>query len=309
MKKILSIIGVAFIAWMAIACTSDVTASNEAQEPLEETKEMRIVSLSGTITELLFECGMGDKLVGVDVTSTYPEAAQELTNLGHTRQLNAEAILALKPTMILVDEQNAENKVLETIRNAGIDIHAISIPQQLDGILTAVKELETITEKTIDTKELADKIANNTAAIEALKAAQTTKPKVLFIYARGAQTMMVAGTNTFAEKMIEIAGGESVVKEFESFKPLTPEALIQYQPDAILMFTSGLESLADETQELSGAELLFGMPGMEQTPAGKNKKVITMDGLYLSGFGPRSSDAALELAKQLYPKADNPTMK
>ena len=304
MKKVLSIVCLLLGTWLVIACGSEAeaTATTDTQEPVAETKEMRIVSLNGTITELLFECGMGDKLVGVDVTSTYPEAAQELTNLGHTRQLNAEAILALKPTMILIDEQNAQNKVLETIRNAGIDIHTISIPQQLDGILTAVKELETISEKTIDTKALADKIAKNTTEIEALKAEQTEKPKVLFIYARGAQTMMVAGTNTFAEKMIEIAGGESIVKEFESFKPLTPEALIQYQPDAILMFTSGLASLADETQELSGADQLFGMPGMEQTPAGKNKKVITMDGLYLSGFGPRSSDAALELAKQLYPK-------
>lgn len=112
--------------------------------------------------------------------------------------------------------------------------------------------------------------------------------------------LMVAGKNTFAEYMIELAGGKHLVKEFESFKPLTPEALVQYQPEVILMFDSGLASLETDKEKNTALEQLFEVPGMAGTPAAQNKRVVTMDGLYLSGFGPRASQAVLELAQKIH---------
>ena len=113
--------------------------------------------------------------------------------------------------------------------------------------------------------------------------------------------MMVAGTNTFAEKMIKIAGGELAIEGIDGFQPLTPEALLQSNPESILMFDSGLKSMAEEGTETTALEQLLATPGIGQTSAGKDKNVITMEGLYLSGFGPRASDAALELARALHP--------
>jgi len=287
---------------LSIACNSE-EPSKEIVEKTETSKEKevwRIVSLNGTITELLYEFELEDNIVGVDVTSTYPASAKSITNLGHSSQLNTEAILALKPNLILIDDKMVGNKALNGLEASGIKIQAIKIPRTLEGSLEVAKQLKTALNKNIETTVLETKIAKNKEKLDALLSAKTTEPKVLFIYARGAQAMMVAGKNTFAESVITLAGGNSIVQEFEEFKPLTPEALLQYQPEVILMFDSGLASLREEGNDKSGEEQLLGIPGILQTPAGQNRRIISMEGLYLSGFGPRASDAVLELATALH---------
>lgn len=289
--------------FIVASCSSENSATQE--DPITtvtEEKEWRIVSLNGTITELLYEFDLGDKVVGVDVTSTYPADVKSVTNLGHSSQLNTEAILALKPNLILIDEGMVGNKALSTLETSGIKIQTIKVPQTIDGSLEVAQQLGTVLDQEIETKALEAKIAKNKTQLETILNASTAQPKVLFIYARGAQAMMVAGKNTFAESVIELAGGNSIVQEFESFKPLTPEALLEYQPEVILMFDSGLASLGDEANDKSGEEQLLGIPGVLQTPAGQNRRIISMEGLYLSGFGPRASDAILELATALHQK-------
>lgn len=289
------------LLYLLSACNSgEQKEVKETTESPTETKAWRIVSLNGTITELLYEFELEDNIVGVDITSTYPKAAKSITNLGHSSQLNTEAILALKPNLILMDEKMAKNKALSGLDASGIKIQTIKIPSSLEGALEVAKQLKTILNKELETTALEAKIVENKQKLETLLAAKTETPKVLFIYARGAQAMMVAGKNTFAESVIRLAGGNPIVQEFESFKPLTPEALLQYQPEVILMFDSGLASLSDEPNDKSGEEQLLGIPGILQTPAGKNRRIISMEGLYLSGFGPRSSDAILELATELH---------
>ena len=121
----------------------------------------------------------------------------------------------------------------------------------------------------------------------------TESPKVLFIYARGAGRLMVAGANTSAAAIIEKAGGQNAIRSFEGFKTMTPESLIEAVPDVILMFSSGLASL-------DGKEGLGQIPGISQTPAYKNNRIIAMDGHYLTAFGPRVGQAALELARGIH---------
>lgn len=285
---------------MMESCQEGKTPEQESIITEKEEIIPRIISLNGTLTELLYEMGVGEQIVGVDVTSTYPEAVQTKTNLGHARQLNAEAILALKPTMILVDEKGSQSPVIETLKNSGVAVGIVVVPQTLEGSLEAAQQLEQLLGVDLNTKALEAKINTNKQAIAAILDAQATRPKVLFIYARGTQTLMIAGENTFAEKMIQLAGGTLAVEGIEDFKPLTPEALLQSQPEVILMFNSGLKSMAEEGAD-NALEQLLEIGAIAQTPAGRNKKVITMEGLYLSGFGPRASDAALELAQQLHP--------
>ena len=109
---------------------------------------------------------------------------------------------------------------------------------------------------------------------------------------------MVGGRNTSVDAMINLVGAKNAAAGLEDFKPLTPEALLETAPDIILMFSEGLASLQDEQR--SAEDALFALPALEMTPAAQNKRVITMDGQYLSGFGPRASAAALELAQKIY---------
>ncbi|MCR9082715.1 MAG: ABC transporter substrate-binding protein, partial [Cyclobacteriaceae bacterium] len=120
----------------------------------------------------------------------------------------------------------------------------------------------------------------------------TSEPngKAAFVMARGPESLFIAGDGSFSETMFSIAGLEQVETNFEDFIPLTPEALISLNPDYLILFESGLESLG-------GTSGLTKIPGITETTAFQKDQIIAMDGLYLSGFGPRMGKAAIELAK------------
>jgi len=103
---------------------------------------------------------------------------------------------------------------------------------------------------------------------------------------------MVAGRETAADSVIVLAGAENAVTGYTGYKPLSPEAAVAIAPDIILVTTQGL-------QQSGGADGVLDMPGVSLTPAAKNKRIISMDALYLLGFGPRTADAAMELHRQI----------
>lgn len=258
----------------------------------------RIISLGGTLTEILYDLGYGDQLVGVDVTSTYPVAVNATPKVGHVSQLNVEGLLALQPTLVFVDADNADKPALKTLATAGVTVVPVKMATTLDNAALVAKQLAAylpISAESLSAYQR--KVAGELASFSDLL---TTKPatpaRVLFLYARSAKQIMVAGTGTEAAAMIEIAGGKNAVNAFPGFKPLTPEALVEAAPDVILMLHSGLE-------KLDGKAGLANIPGMDQTPAFQNDNIIAMDGQYLLGFGPRAAQAARELSQNLYPPA------
>ena len=118
---------------------------------------------------------------------------------------------------------------------------------------------------------------------------------MLFVYARGPSTLLVGGGGTAADAMIRLAGGTNAASGFDGYKPLTAEAAVAAAPQVILVTTSGLESVG-------GTDGLLDLPGLALTPAGKARRVVAMDDLYLLGFGPRVAGAMAALADQLRDK-------
>ncbi|MEM7575565.1 MAG: ABC transporter substrate-binding protein [Bacteroidota bacterium] len=274
-------------------------ADHEGEDqPTTTTSANKIVSLSGTITELFFKLGMQDKLVGVDITSTYPEAARELPQLGHISQLNAESILALEPDLIVHESSSTgPSEVLTQLASSGIEVVEIETSHRLENPLEVLDQLNEHFEIPTGKRDiLAQTIAANQASLTEYLSLIDGNPRVLFLYARGMGRLMVGGSATSAAQVIELAGGINAIQSFEDFEALTPEALVEASPDIILMFSSGLASL-------DGKEGLAQIPGMSATPAFQNDRIIAMDGLLLTGFGPRSSDAILELAKRFHSSA------
>ncbi|TXF84387.1 ABC transporter substrate-binding protein [Neolewinella aurantiaca] len=270
--------------------------SSEGHPEAETTgaEEQRIVSLNGTLTELLYDLGYGDQLVGVDVTSSYPAAANEVPKLGHVSQLNVEGMLALRPTVVFVADEAKDKPALKTLAEAGVKVVPVKMNATLDNAVVAAKTLaDHLPIETDKIDAYAASIGSDKQVLETTLEGTEITPRVLFIYARGAKQLMVAGTDTEAAAMIVLAGGENAIQSFSDFKPLTPEALVEAAPDAILMFSSGLASL-------DGKDGLANIPGISQTPAFRNDHIIAMDGHYLLGFGPRAAKAANELAQQIH---------
>ena len=280
MKKNIRVLSVAMLAstFFLAMCAGKKEKKTEKKEV---TQKERIVSLKGAFTEVLCAMVKCDELVGTDVTSVYPEQAAKTEKLGHVRGVTAEGVLSLSPTMVLLDTTEVKAEVVKALRKAEIKLVSFKQEYSVQGTKDLLDyfsvQLKADEAKVSELKRTIDEKVSTLSFPE-------QKPKVLFIYARGANQIMVAGNNTQMKSFIELSGGENAVNDFDGFKPLTPESLIEINPDYILMFESGAKSLQDEAGILQ-------LSGMDQTNAGKNKALIQMEGALISGFGPRLGEA------------------
>jgi len=282
-----------FFIYLFLGVTSLVPAAGHANaKPAEESKK-RIVSLGGNLTETIIALGHESKIVGVDTTSVYPpEKVKSYTKVGYLRRLSAEGILSLRPTAVFASEGAGPANTVEKLKRTGVIFTTFKNDYTVASSKALISSLGAQLNSSDAAKRINQDIDQKVAAAKKISGKFTKKPKVLFVYARGARILNVAGKNTSAHAMIELAGGENVFGKVEGFKPMTSEAVIAAQPDYILMLARGVESIG-------GNEKVLSLPGIELTPAGKNKNFIIMDDLKLLGFGPRLGDAVLELTKHL----------
>lgn len=271
-----------------LACTSstkDQTAS---------TGKQRIVCVAKQLTELIYALGAGNQLVGVDLSSTYPPAAQQLTKVGYHRMLNAEGIIALKPTVVYHDGNVAPEAVIEQLTKVGVpmkvfpDAHTIPEVKALFDTLAA----QFGAQKQADSLK-ARLDADLAKAAESVKQYKTT-PKVAIIhFGRVINNYLVIGKAGTASYMLEMAGGKNVMDTLKGMKPLSPEIISKAQPDIILVTDFGYDRLGN-------AEKLATLPGIALTPAGKNKKIYRIEEHDLIYLGPRTGENVLMLMKLIH---------
>lgn len=287
MKRLISIAAAALFAAASFsACT---VPGGEAGAQIDTAK---IVSLHGTASEILVALGFEENLVGVDVSSTYPASLQDIPKVGHSRQIAAEGVLALGPDVVVGLETEVKPELAEQIRSAGVKLLLFEHEYSPEGAKQLIRTMADSLGRSEQGETVIAALEADLATADSVIAQTESKPNVLFIYARGAGTMMVAGEGTQLEKIIALAGGENAVNGFTDFKPLTTESLVAANPDVILLFDSGLSSLG-------GIDGLLEVQGIKETNAGKNRKVVEMDGQFLTGFGPRLGQAMAELATKI----------
>ncbi|EOZ98725.1 Heme ABC transporter, cell surface heme and hemoprotein receptor HmuT [Indibacter alkaliphilus LW1] len=255
--------------------------------------ELRIITAGGTITEIIYELGFGDQVVATDITSTYPASMQELPSIGYRNQIKAEGILALGPDLILAEEGYLSDDVVNQLKGTGTEVQFFKKPVKTEETLELIENLADFLEVREKGESLKKSLVRDLEELSAATAQKIDKkPTVAFVMARGEEMVFVAGEDTFAESIITMAGAESVGKGFKDFIPLTPESLVSMNPDYLLFFESGIKSMG-------GVGGLEKIRGIQQTTAYQKNQILSFDGLYLSGFGPRIGKAALELSKEV----------
>ncbi len=265
--------------------------------PAARAAQQRIVSVGGALTEIVYALQAERDLVGVDSTSLYPAMAQQLPIVGYARTLSAEGVLALAPTQLLATEEAGPPAVIRQIAAAGVPVTVLPAKHRFEGLLERVQRVGAITGRTAAAKALADKLnadwVRTQAASRVLQNKRAQRPlRVLFILAHSPSQIMVGGEGTAAEAMIAYAGARNAVQGFEGYKPLTPEAAIVADPDVILLTRQGLDANG-------GIEGVLRLPGVAQTAAGRARRVVSLEAMYLLGFGPRLPQAVGELAQLL----------
>ena len=279
----------------SIGCTKASAPETKASAKALETAPVQaepqigsLVTLGGSITETVFALGLGDKVVGVDVSSLYPIETTKLPKVGYYRQVSAEGVISLAPKMVIATASSGPKDVLDKITDVGIRLESIPAIKTFDGAKARIQSIA----KLIGAEDKASQlIAKMDRQIQGVKKVKAPK-KVLFIYARGAGSLNVAGTKNAADEMIRLAGGVNAVSEYEGYKPINSESIVAAAPDVILMTSRGLKSVG-------GVEAVTKLKGIELTPAAKNKAIIEVDDLLLLGFGPRTGEAVVDLASKI----------
>jgi iron complex transport system substrate-binding protein len=276
-----------------------VTVTSADGEEVTVEDASRIVPLNGDVAEIVWALGLGENVVGTDVSATYPEEAQELPKFGYQRELNAEGILSLDPSVVVGTEEAGPPEVIEQIRASGVPVVILEDPptleapeQKVRGVAEALGVPEKGRKLAMQTREEIDE------ALELAGEAES-EPSVMFLYVRGQGTQMIGGRGSTADVMIRAAGGIDAGTEagIEGYRPLTPEALSAAQPDVLLLLSAGLESVG-------GEEGLLQIPGIAETPAAQEDRILAYDDLYLLGMGPRTGQALRELTLDLHPELE-----
>ncbi|SIN80001.1 heme/hemin ABC transporter substrate-binding protein [Algoriphagus halophilus] len=279
-----------FLAGALVSCGSP----EQSKETNSDQPSKKIITAGGTITEMVNALGHGDEIIATDLTSTYPEAMKELPSIGYRNQIKAEGILAFGPDLVLIEEGYLNADVITQLKAAQVELEVFTKPKSIAEtkiLITALSEFFQEEDKGL---QLISEIEDDLEQLNGFLATQDRKPKALFVMARGPETLFMAGEKTFASEMFKLAQLESTATGFDEFAPLSPESLPTLNPDFIVLFTSGVQSLG-------GWEGLSKIQGMDQTTAFQKNRVISMDGHYLSSFGPRVGKAALDLAKAARP--------
>lgn len=264
-------------------------------EQVEVADSSRILPLTGSLAEIVFTLGLGDRVVGRDVAATFDEAADlPVVTSGH--EVSAESVLALEPTVVLADTRTGPPEVVEQIQRSGVPVVIVEEAWSLDEMYPRFERVALALGVPDAGTALVERTRAQMAGVREDTAEAVGSPLVAFLYLRGtAGVYLIGGPGSGADALLAEAGARDAGVEMgltAPFTPITGEALIAAQPDVILVMTKGLESVG-------GVDGLVEIPGVAQTPAGRNRAVIDFEDGVLLNFGPRTPQVIAALAEEL----------
>lgn len=273
------VIGLGLLAWTVQPASADTG---------------RVISVGGSVTEIVYALGAGSKLVAVDQTSLHPPEAQDLPDVGYLRALSAEPILSLAPDLVLVEADAGPPEVLTQLESAGVTVARMPDQPDIGGVQQKIREVAAALGLESKGAELASQVGADHERVIAQVGKVQTRPRVMFVLSAGRGAPLVAGERTSAEAIIGMAGGRNAISGFPDYRPLSPEAGVAASPDIILVTYRTMRLLG-------GIEGLVTLPGIVGTPAADSRRIVSIDGLLLLGFGPRTPEAVATLAEALHP--------
>lgn len=240
MKRILWFIGLALsvqLAAVGLAQYPRTLTDDLGRSVTLKAAPKRLVVMLPSLTETICAMGACGRIVGVDTYSNFPEAVNKLPKVGGLYDPNLEAILALKPDLVLI---SVYGKLQEPLEKAGVPTFALKI-ESYDDIARTTRLLGQILNLRSEAERLVAKIQAQVYAVEAKAAATKDRPTV---YYEIDPTPYTAGPDSFIGVLIAKARGVNIIpKELGAFPQISPELVVQKNPDVIVLTHPGLADL------------------------------------------------------------------
>ncbi|WP_019243587.1 MULTISPECIES: ABC transporter substrate-binding protein [Bacillus] len=307
--KLFSLISALLLALFLTACGSDnqTKKQNESKDAKTEVQAYKVkddtgaeitfdkvpetvVSLQPSNTEILFELGVGDKLVGVTDYDNYPEKAKEIKRVSDSVNVNTEEVIALKPDVVIAYTIGDE-KVLQPIKDAGIPIFVIQSAATIDDVYGDIEQLAAVMGVEKKGKEIISHIKEQFTSVQEKVASIDTKAKVYYEISPSPD-IYTTGAKTFQQEILDSAGVENIFADKEGWMKPTEEEIIKRNPQVILTTVNYIDNPVDEIKNRKSWNNL---------DAVKNNQVIQLDADIMSRPGPRIGEAVELVAKAVYP--------
>ncbi|MDD3704984.1 MAG: cobalamin-binding protein [Clostridiaceae bacterium] len=248
----------------------------------------RIVSLSPSNTEILFALGAGDKVVGVTSYCDYPEEVSKVEKVGNFDEPNMELIRKVQPDVVMAGYVKKET--VDALENMGIPV-IVTEAESFGDIYQSISVIGEITGTAEEALKIVSEMKNRIAEIEA-KTKDKDKPRVFYLVWK--DPLFTAGSNTFINDVIKVAGGINVAEKIDGWGNYSTEEMIKDNPD---MLIAALHS-TDEgmTKEDLSKDRIFSL--LECVKQGK--VYVMPDDNIISRPGPRIVLAIEDMAEVLH---------
>ncbi len=268
-----------------------------------DSKDARYVVISPIYNEIIWALGAQDRVVGVDLSTTYPADVKSKQTVGYHRALSAEGILSLHPTAVIHDNNIGPPQVVQQLQQLNIPMKTFSAKNtDFDGTKALIREMGAYFHKEARAEELCNTMdAQRATSLEKVKQ-YADHPRVAVIhFGRASNVYLVVGKGGGGDgggvsKMIELAGGEMAVANQGMQRMESPEILAQANPDVILMTDYGYDRLNGSLDQIKA------LPGVATSNAAKNNRIFRIEENVLNYFGPRSGENIAKVAAIIHQK-------
>ncbi len=287
MKKYSLIIVVAFSLY---------SCGRFGNEDKKQEQEERVVCISKQYTEIIFALNAQQNIVAVDVSSTYPEEAKKLPTVGYHRALSAEAILAMKPTLILEDDNIGPEHVVKQLKDLKIPMKQFEKHNSsIEGTDSLIREMGTYFHKEKEADSLCKKLSTEMQhALDQAKEYNDSVRVLVIHYGQASNHYMVMTSKSTAAKMVNWAGGIMAINDEKGMKELSAEIVAKSNPDVILLTDFGYDKLGGSTNKIKD------LPGISSTKAFKSNRMYRIEEHDLVYLGPRTGQNVLLIQKLIH---------
>src|ERR1051326_2860599 len=280
---------------VALAATAHATPFSvrdmEGREIVLAAPPQRIVSLVPSATEMIYALGGEDRLIGRTDFCDYPPAARAKTSVGGMINPSLEALVALKPDLVIATNAGNREETMKQLTRLRIPVYLVGADRLAD-VKEVARRLGVLTSRAAAVPPLLERIDRRVSAVrDAVKT--HGRPRVLYVL--WPEPLIVPGRSALVTELIDIAGGESITAaDAEAYPRYSLEAAVAKAPEVIVLANHGTRS---------GPIAIDRWKRLTSLPALKNGRIHSVEGNLMHRYGPRFLDGLDQLARAIHPEA------
>lgn len=266
------------------------------KEVMISSEPKKIITLSPSITETLFELGLDDEVIGVTTNDNFPKEATKKEKVGDMNP-NIEKIISLTPDLVLIDESSISSNEagLQQLRDAGITVFVVPNANSFEETYDDITLIGDVTNKADEADDIVDDMKDTVADVQQKIKEADVETRKVFVETSDAPDIYTAGDGSYMQEMFDLISADNIAKDGgKDWYKIDPEAIVKGNPDVIIVKYDYVPDIIEKVKKRDGFNTITAV---------KEDRVVQVDDDTTSRTGPRLADGLEEIAEAVYPEA------